>query len=284
MSGKNTKTYNLKTNEELPPLSNEDKRTGLKFLFQYYCYGMRVSDLLLMRYSNIYESGKRIKYTMQKTKNDMDIILSNELLNILFEFMPDKNKVAIIRQSEEKDGVFKYKVNGVVIKVNKKTEWYDLIRANLYYLSTDSKTKNKRIFSIIPEALDTKKDAKSIHSKLATYTAIYNKGLKNLSIEIGIRNGDKFHLSSHMARHTFAYLAMLSGQNVYYISQALNHKTIKTTEKYLGRFPERHLDGMFYKSDEFSAADKKAIDDKLKELINGSDYEKKKKMIDLLSL
>lgn len=279
----NTKTINLKTKKELPPIASNYKRTGLKFLFQYYCYGMRVSDLLLMRFSNIYESGKRLKYKMYKTKNDMDIILNNELLDILFEFMPYKNRISIIKQSSVEEGTYKYKINGVVFKINKKTEWYDLIRSNLYTLSTHSEYKNKRIFSKIPEELELLVDTKVLFSKISTYTAVYNKQLKNLSVEIGIRTSDKFHLSSHIARHTFAYLAMLSGQNVYYISQALNHKSIKTTEKYLGRFPERHLDGLFYKT-ELSVSDKKKIDNKLKELINGSDYEKKKKMIDLLSL
>ena len=247
---------------KLPPLSLINKRTGLKWLFQYYTYGMRVSDLLLLQWSNIYESGKRLKYTMYKTKNDMDIILNNELLDILFEFMNYKIRTDIIKKSSDIAGTFKYNIEGVVITINKKTEWYDLIRHNLFILSTTNETKSLRIFSKVDSELEVKEDIKEIYSKISTYTAVYNKQLKTLSNELEKYINKNLYLSSHMARHTFAYLSMLSDQSVYYISQALNHKSIKTTENYLKGFPVRHLDGKFYKV-ELSPSQKKAIDDKI---------------------
>jgi integrase/recombinase XerD len=273
-----------KVNNKKTQYSPTIKKIGLKFLFQYYAYGMRVSDLLLLRWSNIYESGKRLKYTMYKTKQKMDIVLNNELLDILFEFMDYETRVSIINGSKEVGSKYKFKINDVVIAVNKKVEWYDLIRQKLYILSSHSEYKHNRIFSKIPVELKLDGNVKEVLSKISTYTAVYNKELKDLSKELEIDSpATPFNLSSHMARHTFAYLALLSGQSIYYISQALNHKSIKTTEIYLRGFDNRNLDGKFYKVD-LSPSDKAAIDDKLSELIKNADYEKKKKIVDLFSL
>ena len=266
----------------IPELEIDIKRIGLKWLFQYYSYGMRVSDLLLLRFSNIYESGKRIQYTMYKTKNRMDIVINNDLLDILFEFLPKETRFEIIRKSESIGGTFSYKIDGVVIKINKKTEWYDIIRQYLFYFSNMNETKRLRIFSKIPAELDEFNNMKEIYSKVATYTAVYNKQLKKLSKALEDFCNKDFNLSSHMARHTFAYLSILEGKDIYTISKALNHKSVKTTENYLEGFPNNNLDGKLYK-EEISVNDKKAIDDKLKEIIANANYEKKKKMIDLFS-
>ena len=253
------------------------------WLFQYYCYGMRVSDLLLLRWSNIYEAGKRLNYKMYKTKSTMDMVISNELLDILYEYMSKEIRTEIVRKSERKDGEFSFKVDGEIIKVNKKTEWYDLIRYYLYNLSTNPETKNNRIFSDIPIELITDTHIKEIYSKVSTFTSVYNKKLKLLSNEIEECSNIQLNLSSHMARHTFAFIALLSGKDVYYISKALNHKSIKTTEKYINGFPQDELDGKMYDA-EISIEDKKAIDDKIKELLASSDYTKKKKIVDMINL
>lgn len=272
----------LSTNKKPSKLSAPNRITGLKWLFQYYSFGMRVSDLLLLQWKNVYESGKRIQYTMFKTKTKMDVVLNNELLDILFSFLSLKIREEIVKKSVDKEGTYTYNFGGVFMKVNKKTEWYGLIRHYLYLQSTDPETKNKRIFSKIPDNLDPISDVKKVYSKVATYTSVYNKKLKNLSNEIEFVSNIQLNLSSHMARHTFAYISLLEGKDVYYISKALNHKSIKTTEIYLKGFPIRELDGMFYK-EEIKIEEKKAIDDKLKEIIANANYEKKKKMIDLFS-
>ena len=76
-----------KSENKVIQLSEKNKTIGLKWLFQYYSFGMRISDLLLLKWENITDSGKRLKFTMFKTKSKMDIALNNELLDILFKFM-----------------------------------------------------------------------------------------------------------------------------------------------------------------------------------------------------
>ncbi|HAQ17774.1 MAG TPA: hypothetical protein DCR40_00915 [Prolixibacteraceae bacterium] len=270
--------YSQKENKVLK-LSEPNKLIGLKWLFQYYSFGMRVSDLLLLRWENITDSGKRLKFTMYKTKSKMDIALNNELLDILFKFMKPSIQTEIIKKTRLPAGTDTLIAGGEEIKYNRKVEKYDLIRLYLYNLSNNSETKNQRIFSkVTSETTDIKK----IYTSVATQTAVYNKQLKKLSNEIETFSNKNMKLSSHMARHTFAYLSLMEGKNVYYISKALNHKSIKTTEKYILGFPLDELDGKFY-DEEIKIEDKKAIDDKLKEIIANATYEKKKKIVDLFS-
>lgn len=273
-------------------------KIALKFLFQYYSFGMRVSDLLLLKWGDIKETGKRIKYTMYKTKQRMDISLNSELIDILYEFMdydiktemkfifhlPSSIKKRIQyfenykqrNDGEEKE--FKYPVNSIILK-EEKIDKYSLIRQYLHFISIDKDYSDKTIFSSIGSNLDIK----TTYSKVSTYTSVYNKDLKTLSDEIATSSGINLKLSSHMARHTFAYISLLSGQSVYYISKALNHKSIKTTELYLSGFEDRHLDDQFYKK-ELSFDDKKSIDDKLAEILISADYDKKKKILDLFNM
>lgn len=57
----------------------------------------------------------------------------------------------------------------------------------------------------------------------------YNKALR----EIGLMAMVRPKLTSYVARHTWASLALLSGVNLAVISQALGHSNIKTTQIYL---------------------------------------------------
>ena len=261
------------------PFTRELKNIGLMFCFQYYSFGMRISDLLLLKYGCIYESGKRVKYEMYKTKSSIDLVLNNELLDILYEFFDFETRKKIYYQSKQTGGEYKIEVDGVAIRINRKTEWYDLIRNTLYLWAGDIKYKDKCIFSNLSNDLNEKE----LFSKISSLTSIYNKNLKELSKALNIVSNFHFNISSHMARHTFAYLSLIGGQSVYYISQALNHKSIKTTEAYLRGFDSRELDNLFYKEN-LLVKDKKYIDDKLRELIANADYDKKRKIVELLSL
>jgi site-specific recombinase XerD len=55
----------------------------------------------------------------------------------------------------------------------------------------------------------------------------YNDGLKKLSAACGIKA-----ITSHMARHTFAVMALNSGNSIEVVSKMLGHSNIKTTQGY----------------------------------------------------
>ena len=50
----------------------------------------------------------------------------------------------------------------------------------------------------------------------------------------------KFNLTIHVARHTFAVLAIQKGMNIYQLSKLMGHSSVTTTEKVYAEFiPEQ---------------------------------------------
>lgn len=90
---KETRLKETLTNEEIDSLVNcqgLDSRLNqvrLMFLFQFFTGGMRVSDLLTLRFKNL-KNGK-LSYRMMKTKHPIEFGLSEMLLDILSEFHPN---------------------------------------------------------------------------------------------------------------------------------------------------------------------------------------------------
>ncbi len=83
--------------------------------------------------------------------------------------------------------------------------------------------------------------------KKESANALVNKELKNVLKDLKIRE-----VSFHVARHTFANLARLSADkdssnpikwDIYRISRALGHSSIKVTEIYLKGFESTELTG-----------------------------------------
>lgn len=274
---------NLQTGEkEILDLTPRAANAGRKFAFQYYAYGMRVSDLILLKWRNFYENGTRLKYRMFKTKKEVDILLTNKLLRILFHYLPKDIQVTINKRYQENDtiieGVVTEQIGETTITRKSITDWYHLISYYISRLSKDEKHKNCYVFKMLP---DVEMDDKLIYSKIQTNTSYYNKDLKILSDELHLTQEIDFLLSSHTARHTFAYIAVLEGKNTYYISKALNHKSITTTEKYLTNFKTNELDNKFY-DEQVNAAKSMEIDERLRELLKNADNKKKMAIIKLL--
>lgn len=62
------------------------------FVFQFFTHGMRVSDLLTMRWNNLNINGEeiRLKKVMLKTKYPLNILIYYKPLLILFNYTPEK--------------------------------------------------------------------------------------------------------------------------------------------------------------------------------------------------
>ena len=62
------------------------------FLFQFFSHGLRVSDLMTLRWNNININGDeiRIRKIMLKTKNSINILIYYQPLLILFNYVPKK--------------------------------------------------------------------------------------------------------------------------------------------------------------------------------------------------
>jgi integrase/recombinase XerD len=239
-------------------LSTEIRKSGLMFLFQYYAYGMRVSDLLLLKWQNIYDEGDRLQYEMFKTKNQMDLKLTDNLYKILFHFLPEDTKSIIIKRDKK--------------PISRTIRWH------VRNISLDKEKRGNYIFGMLPDHEMSKRE---IYSKIQTYSSYYNRDLKLLAEQTHISHRIDFKLSSHTARHTFADLARLSGLSVYDISKALNHKSISTTEKYLNNFASKQLDDKFY-TNTVDINDKNEINKRLLNLLESDDYKKKSAFLKML--
>ena len=62
------------------------------FIFQFFNHGLRVSDLMTLRWNNLTINGNeiRIKKTMLKTKHPINILIYYKPLLILFNYIPEK--------------------------------------------------------------------------------------------------------------------------------------------------------------------------------------------------
>jgi site-specific recombinase XerD len=83
-----------------------------------------------------------------------------------------------------------------------------------------------------------KPNRKSLHAKISSATALYNKYLRLLAEDASIEK----HLSSHVARHSWAQQAKLLNVNIAIIQQAFGHSSSSTTENYMEGFDDKIID------------------------------------------
>jgi integrase/recombinase XerD len=184
------------------------------FLFQVFCQGMRVSDLLLLRWNNFMEG--RVEYRMLKTGKDMSISLNDNLVELL---------------------------RPIIEKLSKRGE---TTGETIDRLSSSKKHKNLFVFPYLNSDefnfVDCKNDfsriGKELYVRLNKKSIVYNRNLKEMQKAISV----KTTLTSHTARHTFASLLLDGDVNLYAISQSLGHSDIKITQKYLSNFRSKKLD------------------------------------------
>ena len=89
----------------------------------------------------------------------------------------------------------------------------------------------KRPDNFIFPILKGKETALEQKTKTKSLTRAINKRMKSIAENLGID-----HISTYTARHSFATVLMRSGASIAYISEALGHQDLKTTENYLASF------------------------------------------------
>lgn len=112
-----------------------------------------------------------------------------------------------------------------------------------HYQSQKTGNSEAYVFPIL-ERYDTS-TAKKMLNAIAAQNALINKYLKKIASHAGITS----KLSFHVSRHSFADIARQKGWDVYLISKALGHSSIKVTENYLKGFDtdalDSHMDNLF---------------------------------------
>lgn len=207
------------TDEELERIKNLELEEGSRiwdarniFLFSFYCAGIRIGDLLQLRWMNTTPEGRLIYY-MGKNHKKRDLLLIQPAKEIL--------------QLYWKEGA-------------KPTDYIFPL------LDNDQPFAG----AIIPEDKETLSPAmkQKLIEQVSSKTSIVNNNLKKIKELAGLNK----KLTSHIARHTFAYKAKQAGIPDGRIKGILAHSSLKVTEGYMGEFSteedDRVLSSIFEES------------------------------------
>ena len=169
------------------------------FMLAFYCAGMRAGDLIQLRGTNInFTNGAwRISYRMDKTSTAKEILLIPEALNIISQYI----------NIEERNTDYIFPLLDSKAVYAKAITWEE---------------KEQLPYEI----------RKSLLQQVNSKNSLLNKYLNILAEKAGITK----KVSMHIARHSFANIARQKKANVYDISKALGHSSLKITETYLSKF------------------------------------------------
>lgn len=166
------------------------------FMFSYYCAGIRVSDLLQLRWLNISTDG-RLSYQMGKNHKVRDIVLVDQALNILRNYHTMKTKSI--------DYIFPF--------LPQDKPWAQAL------LLEDRDT-------MLPEQKE------KLYKCIVSKTALINKTLKLIAKDASIEK----NVSMHVSRHSFAKAAKEKHIDNLSVKDLLAHSSIAVTERYMGDF------------------------------------------------
>lgn len=151
--------------------------------------------------------------------------------------------------------IFLYLCNGINVADFVKLRYRDIKDGEIYFIRqktehTLRKQKDIRVIVTDPmqRIIDTwgnpkshdnfifpilngKETALEQKKKTQYLTRAINKRMKSIAKNLGID-----HISTYTARHSFATVLKRSGASIAYISEALGHQDLKTTENYLASF------------------------------------------------
>jgi integrase/recombinase XerD len=240
-------------------------KTRRQFLFQLFSQGLRVSDLMTLKWNN-YKSGE-LNFTQFKTKTPHRVMLNKHSLRILAEQIPGCIEGLLQKRLEGEIGgkklIYNYDewlnaykvfskarltqiVNGDQRAIDEVEAFKNQIdRIDMWYqyelnnTLTDFSMKNpsKFIFDMLPSEQfkgitfnETTSIPPHLYKLLSSKTAIYNTHLKKLQKAVGLNKV----FTSHLMRTTFASLLIdETEQDFFTVSKLLGHRRVSTTESYI---------------------------------------------------
>jgi len=251
------------------------------FLFQIFAQGIRVGDLLTLKWSNLVEGD--IHFVQLKTKKPHFIRLNEIVLLILKDFIPGRCQKILdeVCEIQEKDSIQKMtyfqlkhhyesiskELMGRFIEGDKKAietieKWKNILdkfktkvsmKIHIEISSFAKKNSNKFIFGLLNE-----KDFQDVlfssettltkfqYNQISSKTSVYNKQLKSLQKKCEI----DVVFTSHLPRHTYTNLLIEStDRDIYSISKLIGHRRLSATENYVNEFNTDRIDKV---SDELS--------------------------------
>lgn len=226
--------------------------TRLMCLSSIFGQGMRISDLLLLRFNHISSDGT-LDFNMYKTKksikievnNMLRIQLFNALLNYQINEVEHETYADAIEDFISDSELLRLERPKVKHSSNNDEIVLETLNANVKRsfnkLITEAKKilGNEFVFPMLdiedfPEE-NREHLSKFQFNQIMSKTTMYNKRLKRLMNICQIHK----KVSSHTMRHTFSNQVLSPhNANIYEISKSLGHSSIKETETYLRKFDE----------------------------------------------
>jgi site-specific recombinase XerD len=232
------------------------------FLIQFYAQGIRVSDLLRLKWSNIIDDN--FVFIIKKTGKKHSVYLFDEIVEYIRYFLPKPFKKLYSKYFPESDifGENTKQLNNecrssTLIDIKEELINFGLGSKKAYLLTSENglgkeyegevdairhfiqiinQTKRKDDHIFLNENVNNKlknlDDYEKIEELYDNERAKYNRHLKTVAEKLDL---EQKKLSSHIARHTYSYYFMLTGGDIYMLSRTLHHNSIKVTEEYLER-------------------------------------------------
>ncbi len=119
----------------------------------------------------------------------------------------------------------------------------DFSRSVIEKYGSQSNSSGELVFSII----NIRQNATEKHRRIQNFVRFINQNLKKLAINEGLP-GD---ISTYWARHSFATNAIRHGASMEFVSEALNHSDLKTTQSYFAGFEDKEKKELMRKIMEF---------------------------------
>lgn len=151
-----------------------------------------------------------------------------------------------IVETERIENNKKVKEKRLVYQMGKNDKFQDIILVKpaldiLKYYKPQMIHPEEYIFPLLSNEI--KYSDLQLFNQVSSKNALINKYLKIIAIKAKISK----NLSFHIARHSFADNARKQGASVYDISKALNHSSIRITERYLASFDCEAKDNLLNK-------------------------------------
>lgn len=213
------------------------------YLFQIFASGMRISDLVLLRWRNVLLDvddknevvlNPRLEYVMYKTRTEIEtpftIYVCKALLKVaglykIYEAHITSNEMKILTRGN---------VNYLENMVNHLIEETAIIIKQLNIKRNDfvfPYLKSEDFRNINPDE-ETFKDiiskSEDLHNKLLYGEKIYRRKLDKVGELCGVED-----IMPHAARHTFTKLMIDAGASTHNIKDELGHTTLNVTDSYM---------------------------------------------------
>jgi integrase len=156
------------------------------WLFMYYCNGINVKDMCLLKYKNL--QGDMLAFERAKTART-------------------KRKVEPIRV------VLLEEAKAIIEKWGNKQQ-----------------SKETFVFPVLSPSLSPDRERQLIQQ----LTHVINDNMRTIAATLGIEG----EVTTYAARHSFATVLKRSGASTEFISEALGHSNVKTTQNYLASFED----------------------------------------------